>query len=229
MTGHTSWRRPDEHPTSPGYPVGAPIGFSTPMATRPRGVAPRQHRIVPLTLMFALWGIAGHPAQAGDATPGQRYELDMVLPTLRLGLGASIYAPPQRLGAAAEVLGGAQFVFRGVHRRPQIFVQPLAGYTYSGAAEAQLHAFQLGLGLGVGTLALRGMLHPRAIVGTLGSGPAIGLRTGLGLEAWMGALSLEVSHEVLSIGGAARQGAHFLCSTDLIALGLVLVRRWWQN
>ena len=181
------------------------------------------------TLMLALWGQGASPAQAGEARPGQRYELDMVLPTVRFGVGASIYAQPQTLGAAAEVLGGAQLVFRDVRRAPQLFVQPLAGYTYAGAGEAPLHAFQLGLGFGVGNLAIRGMLRPRVIVGTMGGSPTAGLRTGLALEGWLGALSFEVSHEVLRVEGGARQGAQLLLSTDLVALGLLLVREVWQH
>ncbi len=196
-----------------------------------------------LTVCLGLSLAGARPAAAAEKLKGEEYQLDLVLPSLRLGLGAAFLqsrspvAQGMTMGAGfgTELQLGAQLHLVSVPQRPIVFVQPLAGYAYGGLAEGPQHAFTLGVGVGVGGRRIRGMLRPRAVLGGFGSSFAAGLRASVALEAWMGTLGLEAGYDYLSVSesegvaGGGRHGMHLLLTTDLIALGLVALRGWWQS
>ncbi|MCB9749029.1 MAG: hypothetical protein H6713_03370 [Myxococcales bacterium] len=154
-----------------------------------------------------------------------------MLPSVRLGLGAGFVREDVGFGAGfgAQVQLGAQLHLVSVPRRPIVFLQPLAGYAHVGVSSGPLNAFTLGLGVGVGGRLLRGMLRPQVVLGGYGPSFTAGARTSVALEVWMGALGIEAGHDYLGLGGGGRHGGHLMLTTDLIAVGLVAVRRWWQG
>ncbi len=223
--------------------AGLPVRRARARALQRRS-KPRGRRLgAALTVCVGLCLAGASPARAAETLKGEEYQRDLVLPSLRLGLGAAflqsrspgLQGMTMGAGFGAEVQLGVQLHYVSVPQRPIVFVQPLAGYAYGGLAEGPQHAFTLGVGVGVGGRRVRGMLRPRAVLGGFGPAFAAGIRTSLALEAWMGTLGLEAGYDYLYVGasegleGGGRHGVHLLLTTDLIALGLVAVRGWWQS
>lgn len=180
------------------------------------------------SLVVAL--LTAAPRRADARTPERRYTYDMFLPTLRLGFGVAAHPTPAYPPGFAQTLHlGAGVHLVGAAGDPRIVLEPFVGYAFTGR-DHPIHAFALGFGFAIGDSQgrIRGVLRPRLLAGARAGTPGIGLRTGLALEGLMGAVGVEVSHQFLRTGGATEHGVQVLLTTDLIALGLVIVRAWWQ-
>ena len=176
-----------------------------------------------VALALTLLGTLG---TLSAAEPPKRLRYQFLMPSLRVGLGASLM--PNSNALAGDLTAGVQFVFEGPARRAALFLQPSAGYFGTGPSGGRLHAFQLEMGIGVGDRRIRGMLRPHLLVGQRAGAALVGLRTGLALEVLMGGLGLEIDHILIGSGGQASQGVGVMVTTDLVPLALLAVRTWWQ-
>jgi len=136
--------------------------------------------------------------QSGVTYPGRLNYL-----SLALAMGPSgSWVPGVESGTAftLDLELGLRMPFALLRGRP-IALWPTIGYSYDSHGVAGGHRFAGGLGLSVFTpgLAFGATAASRFLAGTVGETHALGVRSGLRLEVFLGIFSIDVAHEALYV------------------------------
>ncbi len=204
----------------------------------------RMARIGSLSLVvvgLGFWAapVPGWTAEPDAAPPAARQaEALLFLPTVEAAIGPTwAVSSSGKVGLAVDVTVGAVVGLPGRGQRPlsrddrylkaALWLQPEFGYSYEhgNAAEPQAsgHLGSLGLGVAYGNLLfLSGAYTPRLVLGSLGgeSGGAlaVGLRHGVSGHFLGRLFSVELSHQMLWVGGELRHELRLLCGLNAGAL-----------
>lgn len=117
---------------------------------------------------------------------------------------------------------------RGHALRPvEPWFWPEIGYSYSTDARSLSHSVFAGVGFGVGNDFVAGYYKPRGVLGRFDQGPRAGLRHGLSVQAFWGALGIEFSHGVAFFDDSSDAGLPPVRHDLRIGLDINLVPFVW--
>jgi hypothetical protein len=163
-----------------------------------------------------------HPAGLPAKSRAERWLHGKLTPSIVVQSGPSFNLPlaDHRVRYTLDVELGFRYGF-AAHRRLGLVggLRPVVGYSFDTGELAGGHLFAAGVGLGLHSRRLIGALslQLRFLVGRAGDHPrALGFRTGLRYELFMGFFSLALNYQVLRLPGQTVHGFRLVLGVDFV-------------